>query len=390
MIEEKFQRYKICFAFLIFILFCFSFLFSIVTPAQEEKILFIVINDSETNLPIEEDIFLEGKRYDIAIGCIGEYGYEYNVTISVPWDDPYLTSEELPWITIKAPDFGEYPDFVISAMKEGYGSIEQEISVLKGELFITTDRGTIHEKNSFSVTVWDQNNNKIEGATVYLDIDGFKGDSDDTGSNGIAYLIAPEVSNDVKININVIKGGYFPGSTSIRVENNHNNLFIGGLTPIIAALVFLVFSMVFVRIKKEISKPTAEIKINNHKENTNNDKVNFTNKITLKKELFDTSPEEKFPELEKGPWVEEIRIDRPDKKKKTKYILAHSEKVISKHKNDENEWFKGKENVKFKIDKLTGDIDEQNEDKWFEGVYDIKSKVNKKLKKNSKKKNKSK
>ena len=70
-------------------------------------------------------------------------------------------------------------------------------------------------------------------------------------------------------------------------------------------------------------------------------------------------------------------------------LLEDTEKIISKHKNDENEWFKGMDNVKFKIDKLTGEADEENEDKWFEGVYDIKSKVNKKVKKNSKRKNKS-
>ena len=386
---NKCQNYKIWFSLSICILFIFSIFFSLGTLAQDEKMLFIVIHDSETNLPIEEDIFLEGKKYDIAIGCIGEYGYEYNVTVNVPSDNPYLTSKELPWITVEIPDFEEYPEFVITVMKDGYLSAEQEIRILKGELYITTDRGTVQEKKSFSVTVWDQNNNKMEEATVYLDISGIEEDSDETNSNGIAYLTAPEVQDDVEININVFKGGYLPGTATIRVENEVGNILIGGSTPIIAALIVLIFSMVFVRVKKDMPKPTVEIKTNIHKKNTENNKENFTKKLTLKKEPLNIKPEEKLPKKEKGPWVEEIRINRSDKKKNSKYLLEDTEKIISKHKNDENEWFKGMENVKFKIDKLTGESDEENEDKWFEGVYDIKSKVNKKVKKNSKRKSKS-
>ncbi|MCK4416400.1 MAG: hypothetical protein KAU84_04530, partial [Thermoplasmatales archaeon] len=161
---EKHQKCRICFAFSICIILFFSIFSSLSALAQEEETLFIVIHDSETNLPIEENIFLEGKKYDIAIGCEGQYGYVYNVTVGVPWADPFITSEELPWITIETPDFGEYPEFVITALKDGYVPAEQEIKVLKGELSITTDRGTIKEKESFSVTVWDQNNNRVEGS----------------------------------------------------------------------------------------------------------------------------------------------------------------------------------------------------------------------------------
>ena len=42
--------------------------------------------------------------------------------------------------------------------------------------------------------------------------------------------------------------------------------------------------------------------------------------------------------------------------------------------------------MRYKIDKLTGEIDEEFIDKWFEGIEDIRSKVDEKLKKNLKKK----
>jgi len=335
---------------------------------------------------------LEGKKYDIAVGCEDQYGYVYNVSICVPWEVQCITSEKLPWITIETPDFGEYPEFVITALKDGYTSAEQEIKVLKGELSVTTDRGTVKEKESFCVIVWDQNSNRVEGSTVYLDVDGSEDDSDITGSNGMAYLTAPDVTDDVEINIKAFKEGYFVGSTTIRAENVPESIFMDGLTPIIAAVLALIFAMLFVRVRKEFPKPTIELKVDTPEKSIKNKKENFANEAYPIKTPSDAKAKEKLPLPEKEPRVEEIRIQRPEKKKETKYVVEKEEveKVIPYHKKDEYEWFKGKDHMKYKINELTGEIEEQKEDKWFEGVYDIKSQVDKKLKKSSKKKDKSK
>jgi hypothetical protein len=383
------QKYCICFTLSIFILF-FTTFSSISILAQEEKTLFIVIHDSETNLPIDEYIFLEGKKYDIAIGCEGEYGYVYNVTVNVPWENPYITSEKLPWITIESPDFMEYPKFVITAVKYGYVPAEQEINVLKGELSITTDRGTVKEKESFTVTVWDQNNNMLEGSTVYLYIDGSEGDSDITGSNGIAYLTAPEVTDDVDIDIKVFKEGYFSTSNKIRIENVHESILMDGLTPIIVAIFILMFAILFVRVRKVLPKPTIESKADRPKKNFRNKKEILPVANNPKGASSEAISREELSLLEKGPWVEEIRIHGSEKRKKSKSLVEETQKNNSKHKINEDEWFKGKDNIRYKINELTKEIDEQNEDKWFEGVYDVKFKVNKKLKKNCKKKGKNK
>lgn len=335
---------------------------------------------------------MEGKKYEIAVGCEGQYGYVYDVTVSVPWEVPCITSEELPWITVETPDFGEYPKFVITALKDGYTSAEQEINVLKGELSITTDRGTVKEKESFCVIVWDQNSNRVEGSSVYLDVDGSEGDSDITGSNGIAYLTAPEVNDDAEINIKAFKGGYFVGSTTIRAENVPESIFMDGLAPIIAAVLVLMFAMLFARVRKELPKPTIELKADIPEKSIKDKKENFANKGSSIETHSGTKAKEKLPLPEKGPRVEEIRIQRPEKKKETKYVVEKEEakKAIPYYKKDEYEWFKGKDHMKYKINELTGEIEEQKEDKWFEGVYDIKSQVDKKLKKSSKKKDKSK
>ncbi|UCD13167.1 MAG: hypothetical protein JSW60_06305 [Thermoplasmatales archaeon] len=326
---------------------------------------------------------MEGKKYYIAIGCEGEYGYVYNVIVDIPWEAPYVTSEELPWITVETPDFEEYPEFVITAFKDEYISAEQEISVLKGKLSVTTDRGTVKEKESFSVIVWDQYNNKVEGCICYLDVDGSEGDSCSTGSNGIAYLIAPEVTDNAVINIKAFKGGYLSGSTTIRVESVSEGMFMDGLTPIITALIVLIFAMLFVRVKKEFLRTKYKPKVDLPKQKEKTDeynKENLAGKVNPKKIHLNKKIDEKLPVMEKGPWVEEIRIHRPEKKKETKYVMEEAKKDGPRLKKGECEWFKGKDYMRYKIDELTGEIDGQTEGKWFEGVDNIKSKVDRKLK----------
>jgi hypothetical protein len=55
-------------------------------------------------------------------------------------------------------------------------------------------------------------------------------------------------------------------------------------------------------------------------------------------------------------------------------------------KVQDDEWFKGQEYIRYKLDELTGQIDKNTDGKWFEGERDIRSKVDEALKKNVKKK----
>ena len=89
------------------------------------------------------------------------------------------------------------------------------------------------------------------------------------------------------------------------------------------------------------------------------------------------------PASEKGSHVEIIRIHRRgDKNKETKHISGNKKgltKVISLNKKNEYEWFTGTDTMKYKIDKLTGDVNEKPADKWFEGEDNIRFKVDKKV-----------
>ena len=92
--------------------------------------------------------------------------------------------------------------------------------------------------------------------------------------------------------------------------------------------------------------------------------------------------EEKIPTSAKGSHVEIIRIHtKGDKKKETKHILDKKEpsKIFHLNKNNECEWFNGTDYMKYKINKLTGDVNEKPVDKWFAGEDIIRFKVDKKL-----------
>ena len=368
------QRFSVSFTFSILTLLLFStFIVSTIT-AQEEEELFIVIYDPDTTLPLEKNIFLEGKNYDIAIGSKNQTGFVYDATVSVPWAD-YITSEEMPWITVESPSFEEYNQFVIRASKQGFLHAEIEIAVIKGTLAVTTDKGIVEEKESFQVIVTDQNENVVEGSIVYLDIEDSGADSDVTNDNGVAYLEAPDVDERTDIAIIAFKEGYEAGSKTIRVENVKIG-FIDDMAPVIGAVIVLIFSMIFVKFRKRISKPTSDVAtdIPRYRTGTSMDK----SKPKKEKEISN---------LDKGPRVEEIRIRAQDKIKESKGFSEEKEPGLI-HKKGEYEWFQGTDYMRYKIDELTKEMDSKNADKWFEGVPDIRSKVDETLKKKQKKKNK--
>ena len=86
--------------------------------------------------------------------------------------------------------------------------------------------------------------------------------------------------------------------------------------------------------------------------------------------------------------VEEIRIPVQVKKKETTILPEEtaSEPVSEQRKKEQDEWFKGQDYMRYKLDELTGKIDQKTDGKWFEGEHDSKSKVDETLRKSFKKK----
>ena len=405
---RKTNSYQFRFAYASFILLILLLnltLFSISATAENEGDLVILLFDSSDASwePLDNNILLEGNDYDIVVKHENELTPAYDVTITLTaFEEVYVTSAELPWVTIKTPNFEEYSEFVITATKEGYTSAEKYVVVSKGDLFVSADRDTVEEEGSFSVTITDQYDTPISGVTVY--VDGHESVFVTTNENGKAYIDAPEVDADTEISITVVKSGYYPGSSTIHVENVKAT-FMGDflskifeVSPILLALFTVLFAMLFVRFRKKtrIPRPVSKTdasqidkKLSEAKKEPRPAKPSFSKQTNL----INKKIEEKVPISAKGSHIEVIRIrSKEDKKKETKYISNKKETrtALPLNKNEEYEWFNGTDYMKYKINKLTGDVDEKPADKWFVGEDIIRFKVDKKLtdkklKKNTKK-----
>jgi hypothetical protein len=388
-----YQKSQMSFLSLVVLLLLASTLFFPQICAQDIPTLYIEIYDSNTENEIIENTIFEGKSYDIIVNTYNETGLIFDLPdVNVSFLGlSYNTSKE--FVTLQAPRLEEYESFVITATKEGYLTAELVITVMKGELSIVTNRNTIEEKNEFQVTVKDQDNKPVEGAFVYVIPEA---DPVVTNLQGIAYVRAPVVEMVTIVTIQVVKSGYFPGSTDIRVENMEGFAFnisesqFLQILPVLIAVLVVIFSIVYVlwRQKRTPMIPHQPTRIG-------------------PADVPDTSQEEKqgyrfkgesatFSEKEKRgisistplTRVEEIRIPMQGKKKETT-ILSEKKEVegISEYQNKEqDDWFKGQDYMRYKLDELTGKIDQKTDGKWFEGEQDIQYKIDKTLRKNFKKK----
>jgi len=369
---------------------------SVLTPlvlAQNEPALSIEIDDSNTQNEIIENTIFEGKSYDVIVNAYNETGFIFDVLdVNVSFlGSSYNTSTG--FITLQAPLFEKDKSFNITATKDGYLKAELEITVMKGKLSIIADRGTIEEKKEFQVTVKDQDNKPVANASVYVTAEA---NPVKTDIQGVAYVLAPDVEMVTTATIQVNKSGYFPGSTNIRIENAEGFAFdltesqFLQILPILIAVLVVIFAIVYVlwRQKRTLMIPHQTIKIKSddipHTFQQENQGQRFKNKPTIffEKEKRDIS----ISVLQSR--VEEIRIPVQGKKKETTILSDETnvEPVSENQKKEQNEWFKGQDYMRYKIDELTGKIDQQTDGKWFEGEHDIEYKIDETLKKSFKKK----
>jgi hypothetical protein len=367
---------------------------SVLTPrttAQEEPALIIEIYESNDWNESAGNVFFEGRTYDIIVASENET-VVLGVNVSL-LGDTYTTSVAEPFITVLAPHFNNTESFVIIAAKQGYLTAEVEITVMKGQLSVVTDRGIIEEKKEFQVTVEDQDHKPVEGALVYVTPEA---NPIVTDLQGVAYIAAPNVEMVTTVTIQVIKSGYFPGSTIIRVENaeglifNLDNSKFLQILPILIAVFVVIFAMAYVVWHQKrttvISRETTRMESadvpntfqqKKHGQGFKNDSAVF--QVKEKRNISLSPPQSK---------VEEIRIPMQRKKKETTILSKkkEAERILEHPKKEQDDWFKGQDYMRYKIDELTGKIDQKTDGKWFEGEHDTQYKVDETLRKNLKKK----
>jgi hypothetical protein len=368
-------------------------LFAPLVSAQDEPALYIEIDDSNTENEIKENTIFEGKSYDIIVNAYNESGYIFDVLgVNVSFLGlSYNTSAE--FLTLQAPRLEEYESFLITATKEGYLTAKLEITVMKGELSIVADRGTIEEKKEFQVTVKDQDNKPVEGALVYITTDATPIKTD---LHGIAYAHAPEVEMITTTTIQVIKSGYLSGSTTIRVENVEGSIFdlteskFLQILPILIALVVVIFAITYVlwRQKRNPTIPHQSIRTGKPDEPRIEAQEKLGQRSKNVPALFPGKEKSDVSLSSSASRIEEIRIPVQAKKKETTFLSEEKEleEVSEDRKKEHDEWFKGQDYMRYKLDELTGKIDQKTDGKWFEGEHDSKYKVDETLKKNLKKK----
>ncbi|MBU0496458.1 MAG: hypothetical protein KKG04_00700 [Candidatus Thermoplasmatota archaeon] len=366
--------------------------------------------------PLDEPIFIEGTTYDVAITEQDNVTFAYNVTITIGTsDETYCTSQSLPYITITAPTYTpQQKELCITATKEGFTTSITPVTILKGALTLTTDRVIVQEDESFSVTVTDHHHTPISDCLIYLDCVSTETATAMTNQKGIAYVPAPSVTYDSEQNIIAVKEGYAAGTTYIRVENLPNT-YLGEIStefsdiiPVILAILSVIGAILYVMVRNRQYNHTPHVKIHhplepapqkqyvppqnrNHTIQTPNHPPTIQTRDSNDMKSYEKTPmpsplkySQHTPSPpRRSPHVEEIRIHVQKQEKKEPDHLTPQQKInhiIPRHKTTHYEWFQGTEDIRYKIDSLTGKIDQQKADKWFEGIDEIRCKVDEKLK----------
>jgi len=265
------------------------------------------------------------------------------------------------------------------------------------KLSITVDKYTVEPNEPITVTVKDEDGAFVSGVTVGIQNVG--GGTETTNSNGVAWIIAP--SDRSEITIIAQKEGYQEGKTTVKIFASPGfieTFLQNQYTPIVVAVIAVVLAILIVNfrqkrrnkiISKETTKeqPTKNCSAHGVIVSVSSDGKKVSQRIDQ-----GVPTEEIHMDSKSGPKVEEIRISRPRKDKELVSVKTEEEdaeksparKAKRKHEYD---WFEGEDDVRYKIDKITGEIDEEGVDKWFEGIDDIRSKIDDKIKKKDKKKN---
>ncbi len=266
------------------------------------------------------------------------------------------------------------------------------------QLFITLNGQQIVKSNEpFTITVKDEYNLPVEGVSV--GIQSIVGQTEITDEDGVALLTAP--SNYNEITIIAQKDGYGEGKKTVKIyipPGFIESLLQNQYMPIVVAVIAVISAILIVnfrqkrRTKNVVSETPKEQPIQSCSSLGVVVSLSSDGKKAGQRVEKGVPTEEIHMDSKSGPKVEEIRISRPRKDKEIFSVKTDEEDIEKiaarkKKRKHEYDWFEGEDDLRYKIDKITGEIDEEGVDKWFEGIDDIRSKIDGKIKKKDKKKN---
>ena len=371
---------------------------SIIMPlsiAQDNQLYIYITNND--GYPIDE--IEEEQYFTISVYTLDEIQVPtWETNVAIEFNDLSFTIDDSAEIIIQAPIVNLDKIYYITASKQGYNSSNITIKILNNlskKLTISTvdvvDGGKL-----FSVYVFDEKGEPVPQAIV--GISNILEESDETDDAGRAWLTAPEDKDTIKIIAQ--KNGYVSDDIIMKVnipQHWWESFIKSQYFPIIIAFIFLIFAIIFVnqRQKKSIFARAKEISNNKTMEKFNTSEKNDSSLSNNINKKIDKHSSIKAPlriKSNQDSKVEEIRISRYRKEKEIVPVeekTDQTEKIINrkKMKRHDYDWFEGKDNMRYEIDKITGEVDEQGVDKWYEGVDGLKDKINQKVKNKDKKKN---
>ena len=380
----------ILFSLVVFLTFCTLIFTTLI--ASPEKIMEIMT---------EEEIY-EEKNFSVSVLDPELFDMEaietpYLSEVQIEFDGKNYYIDENLETTICAPKVTQNEIFTIKASKEGYITTYKNITILDSnynKLEIIHNDYIVDAGKKFSVQIIDEDGQSVEGVEVY--IQNSEETSSITNEKGYATLNAPD--NEESFVIIAKKDGYdyVTQAFSVNIQPSwwvsiiNNQLF-----PIFIGGILLIFAIIFVSFKQKASIYNRSKEISDQqtlKKYDLNPEVRITpnNDIeTQEKQYYSRDIIRSQPGREAK--VEEIRIARSAKEKEIIPVESKeidTEKIINRRISlkDENEWFKGTKDIRYEIDKLTGEVDEKTIDKWFEGFDDIKDKIDERIKKKDKSK----
>ena len=384
------MRSSISVGYIAILLLLVILLFSNITLAQGDQ-LNIYITDEE-GYPI--DNIDENDYFIISVYVFNESGVpEWKIDVDIEFNDIHYTIDEYAEITLRAPEVDSDRSFVVYASKEGYNSSNNTITVLNKvikELQINTE-DVVDGGNIFTVYVYDENGDPLSG--VLIAIEDIWEERDETDEYGKAYLTAPEDKDTITILAQ--KDGYIPNDITIRVNippSWWESLIKSWYFPILIATILLIIVILYVNFRQKKSIYTRA------KEISDNKTIEKYEEIPLQKDKSEEKQESQYyskdavrAQPDEDSKVEEIRISRPRKEKEVVPVEIEedkTEKVINRKKIQKRDydWFEGTDDIRYEIDKLTGEIDEEGMDKWYEGIDNLRDKIDEKVKKKDKKK----
>lgn len=352
-------------------------------------ILFLILSlcfilPSVTSIEMEFDIspqeIFEEEYFEVSIYEKNEVKYLDEVSIIFNSNTYEIESGE-DTISIKAPIVYSDQEYLISASKTGYDELEKTITIYnKPPLIVKPEKYTVEPNERFAVLVTDEQGNPVLDVTVTIQS---SSDSCKTGEDGYAWLTAPE--DREKITIIATKERYETENTAMMVNNKPQTLEIDNtMILVIIAILFLISAIIYVNLRnrKDVNNRVKEITKEKKIE-----KYSGSHGAILNSNI--TDKENTKNNIKKGPKIEEIRISRPKKEKEIFSVNSDTNKEnkampVTNQNKDNDDWFQGKDDVRYEIDKLTGKVDEEGLDKWFEGVDDLREKIDKKVKKKDK------